>query len=167
MTAPRDDDAQPDALGTLFPATGPHDPERPPARLRPTRRAWIVIGVVAAFVVAAVITGIVVAVANSAGAPSKIEAAVTYCGLEGNPYAAVAEDGRSVSLDTTGDTTVEGLDAADLVCVLVEVDASDEALEAMSSTAPDDGPQSAEWSGIAATWQHRPDAGLDVTLTEK
>lgn len=167
MTAPRDDDAQPDALGSLFPASGPHEPERSPARLRPTRRAWIAIGVAAAFVVAAAITGIAVTVANTAGAPSELEAAVTYCGLEGNPYATVADDGRSVALDTTGDSTVEGLDAADLVCVLVDVDASDEALEAMSSTLPDDGPQSAEWSGIAATWQHRADAGLDVTLTQK
>lgn len=192
MSDRRDDESQADDLGTLFPdsephesrgpheARGPHgtqrplgtegtrephEPARPAPRLRLTRRAWIAIGVVGAFVLAAIVTAIVVTAVNSAGAPSKLEAAVTDCGLEGNPYASVADDGRSVTLDTTGDTTVQGLDAADLVCVLVAVDVSDEALEAMSSTTVEDGPQTAEWNGISAAWEHRADAGLDVTLT--
>ncbi|MFB2586681.1 hypothetical protein [Herbiconiux liukaitaii] len=138
--------------------------DRDPARQRFVRRRWLLAG--AALVVVIILVAVVSMIVTAATAPSKIDAAVSYCGLTGNPYAAVADDGRSVALDTTGDAEVEGLDAADLVCVLVETDVSDDALEQMSSTVGA-GPQSAEWNGMSATWEHRPDAGLNVTLTQK
>ena len=92
-----------------------------------------------------------------------IQSAVETCEMGDEIGVEVMDEGRSVSLDTSGEESL-GASYFDALCVLKELGIPDSAVSRMQNTRALDGNQSAQWGDFSATWGYHPDSGLDVIV---
>lgn len=126
----------------------------------------------AVVVIAGTVLAVVLATSGSdttrSGHPANLFAAA-------NPLASAAhtcntgtlgDNDQTLVIDMAGDDPGSGTaSAADLMCVLGELEAPQSVLAQMESTRALDGMQSATWSTYKATWTYHPANGLDMILT--
>ena len=79
----------------------------------------------------------------------------------------VADDGRSMYLDGSGQEDSSSLEFSSQLCVLTSLGVPKIVLARMNSTSSLMGAQESDWDGIAAIWTYHPDNGLDISLTKK
>lgn len=128
-----------------------------PVSKQPPKKALIVIG-------AAVAVVAIGAVIFSSSLPTPLETAYTECGGEYLAGITLAEDGKSMLLDMQGEEDFYGADYSDISCVLTALEVPEIVTSQISITTSLMGLQTANWSGIVASWTYHPDLGLDMTL---
>jgi hypothetical protein len=89
--------------------------------------------------------------------------AAAKCGVT----TAIADNGKTLSLDTKGKEDLAGDSLTSVTCVLSELDAPTSVIDHISSTRALDGQQTDTWGAVSARWTYHPDAGLEITLTLK
>jgi hypothetical protein len=99
-------------------------------------------------------------------APTKLEAAVETCLLEGNSSISLDDDGKGLYIDGDGEEN-PGLSIGDTVCILRAVEVPDSVTSRMSNTTSLMGQQVADWDDITAMWTYHPNNGLDISLDLK
>jgi hypothetical protein len=137
-------------------------PESKPANAWKRLPVWARVAVPAAgvLVVAGVAVGIVAGMQ-----PSKLEAALTSCGLETKASAQLGDEGHTLTLDMVGEDDFGKLAYDDVFCVLDAIEIPDSVTAQMGETRSLDGRQNAQWDDIEASWGYHPDSGLDLILT--
>lgn len=100
--------------------------------------------------------------AATAAASHVLEDAYTSCS---SPYGiTVGDNGKSMAIDTQGAEDASGASLTDAACVLGALEVPDYILTQIDSTRALDGTQSAEWNGLAATWNYHPDSGMTMSI---
>jgi hypothetical protein len=94
---------------------------------------------------------------------SAIADAVESCGVSAEAGINVLDDGRSISMKTSGAES-GGAEYADVVCVLDALKMPQSVVSRMGSTRALDGRQSGQWGGFSASWGYHPDNGLDIVV---
>lgn len=135
----------------------PGDEQRPGVRRTSVWFEVIAFGLLA-------VCGIAITAAASHPIDARFTLALDQCGVNDRLRAVVSAQGRSLYLDTAGETMGNpGLEVAETKCVLEALSVPDSVQQRMASE--DDGEHSAMWAGLEATWTHRPGTGLDVQLS--
>lgn len=127
-----------------------------PAKRIPTK-ILIPVGVAAAVLA----VGVVI---FSSSLPTPLETAYQDCGGEYLAGITIADDGKSMLLDMQGEEDLFGADYSDISCVLNALEVPEIVSSQISITTSLMGVQTADWSGITASWTYHPDLGLDMTL---
>ena len=96
--------------------------------------------------------------------PTPVPDALKTCSVEGNSYFDLGDDGKSVAIETVGESKSYGAEVADAYCVLRELGASDSMIARMGHTRALDGRQTASWKGFTASWGYHPKNGLDPVI---
>jgi len=154
MTDEQIDLAQPDA------------PQPEPATRR-FRMADLPRGVKLGVPITIVLLAVVAVIAVTAAQPSRLEAAVIACELEGNADARLGDEGTTLTLDMEGESEDDTgtLSFDEVFCVLEGLDVPDRVTALMGETRSLDGRQTGDWDDVSASWGYHPDDGLDVILT--
>ncbi len=135
----------------------PGDEQRPVVRRTSVWFEVIAFGLLAA-------CGIAITAAASHPIDARFTLALDQCGVNDRLRAVVSAQGRSLYLDTAGETMGNpGLEIAETQCVLEALSVPDSVQQRMASE--NDGEHSAMWAGLEANWTHRPGTGLDVQLS--
>ncbi len=166
------------STGPDHPSTEPHAPEDAtpeattavgqiplpdPSRTRPSRKGRaVVLGAVAAVVA----LGAVLTVLAVRGGETALARAHEACLPDGGVGIRLADDDRTLLLDTQGEDDLVGADYADLACLLLELDVPDRVVAQIDSTRALDGRQSDTWDRFTATWSYHPGSGLDLLVVE-
>lgn len=139
---------------------GEADDATPPRR----RRAWIrpAAGALGCIVLGGVLGFGVAQIEWPAAHP--IEGALKACGVEGNSYFELGDDGQSLTVQTVSDKKSYGAKISDTYCVLHELKTPDSTISRMGQTRALDGRQSATWKGYSASWGYHPDSGMNVVI---
>lgn len=162
-------------MTTPFPPAEPGDSNQPGARGRQTTR-WLIItgGAVAVAVAIGAVIGLQPQSEAPARTPSTESSADTRTAIQGaanvcgNVVGEVADEGRTIILDTAGssDLTGESDTIEDVACILGALDVPQAVIARMESTRALDGMQDAEWDDFMASWTYHPDDGMSLIVTE-
>ena len=90
--------------------------------------------------------------------------ALSTCGVEGNSYFDLGDDGKSVTIETVGEKKSYGAEVDDAYCVLRELGASDSMIARIGQTRALDGRQTASWKGFTASWSYHPKNGMNLVI---
>jgi len=131
-----------------------------PARSR--RGRAIVLGVVASVVA----LGAVLIVLAVRGDESALARAHEACLPDGADGIRLADDDRTLLIDTQGDDDLVGAEYTDVACLLLELEVPDRVVAQIDSTRALDGRQSDAWDRFTAMWSYHPDSGLDLLVVE-
>lgn len=167
MTAPPVPPAQPEPpLAPAGQAPAPHWMQQgPPAPMAKSKKpllfglGGLVIGVAIGLLMGALGSAVGGAVSKSNAIPEAVEA----CSAADTAGVDVMDEGKSLSLQTTGEEST-GTSMATVVCVLTELDAPESIFNKIDSTRALDGTKTAEWSGFSASWTYHPDNGLNIIV---
>lgn len=94
---------------------------------------------------------------------SAIAEAVESCGASASAGISMLDEGRSISMKTSGAES-GGAEYADVVCVLESLEMPQSVISRMGSTRALDGRQNGEWDRFSASWGYHPDNGLDIVV---
>lgn len=99
------------------------------------------------------------------GGNDRIPTAVELCEAKNELGVEIGDDGRSLTIDTSGEDYLDdGTDYETMGCLLGALDAPDSMLSRMENTRALDGRLSADWDGLHATWGYHPDTGMDIVI---
>ena len=118
----------------------------------------LVVGVVGSLLVASLAGGI-----GSIALGSPMTDAAATCEIKDNPWITVGDEGRSVSMKSSGEESA-GADFEDVACVLLELKTPDSIISRIDSTRALDGRQTGTWDDYSASWGYHPDNGLDIVI---
>lgn len=107
------------------------------------------------------------AISASSATSQQFKNAVIACNSAGDDSmfgAQIAEDGKSLYLNGSGDEDFLGMSSSDEFCILDELGMPAMVKTRMLETNALMGVQEAEWQGITAKWTYHPDNGMDVSL---
>lgn len=77
----------------------------------------------------------------------------------------IADNGRTLLVDTQGEEDATGDSMDDLVCLLLSLDTPTAVIDHMSSTRALDGMQTNSWDEFDARWNYHPNSGMGLTIT--
>lgn len=147
-------------------APAPHWMQQgPPAPMRKSKKpllfglGGLVIGVAIGLLMGALGSAVGGAVSKS----NAISEAVEACSAADTAGVDVMDEGKSLSLQTTGEEST-GTSMATVVCVLTALASPESIFNKIDSTRALDGTKSAEWPGFSASWTYHPDNGLNIIV---
>ena len=147
----------PDAPGTGRPVGEAAPVQQPVQRGGPT--GWIVAGA------ALLIVGAVVyATAGVGDGAVPFQVATAQCDLEDTPHVRLVDGGATLHLDQAGAENLPGLHAAQLACILGELDVPTSVLVRMESERELSTWPAAQWDNTWIEWSYAPDSSMTVTL---
>ena len=93
------------------------------------------------------------------------ERAMEFCEVGEDPAdVRIDSGGRELRINNRGDQDGSGIPIESVWCLLGELDAPRDVVDAMVATSARDGAQDDEWGGYEVTWTYHPDNGLDVFI---
>ncbi|MFI7482005.1 hypothetical protein ACH9EU_06260 [Kocuria sp. M1R5S2] len=78
----------------------------------------------------------------------------------------MGDEGRSVTIQTTGEDSSYSADVFEMMCVLQGLGVSDSIVSRMDSTRALDGRQTGSWGVFDASWGYHPDDGMNLVVEE-
>ncbi|MDT0532305.1 hypothetical protein RM555_25215 [Micromonospora sp. DSM 115977] len=93
-----------------------------------------------------------------------LEEAREGCGDSALPYAELGDEGRTLTLRSSGKEDA-GLTWAQLECFWTALEVPDSIRAEIETTRALDGRQTGEWNGKRASWTYHPDNGLRMVVT--
>jgi len=103
---------------------------------------------------------------EAANSTTVLEDAVSDCGVEGNEFFDVGDEGYSLNIDGKPDKKKRGAKLADTICVLFAIEVPDSVIGRMENTTSLQGVQEAEWDTFTVRWTYHPDNGFDVIIED-
>lgn len=98
--------------------------------------------------------------------PTGLEKAFGSCFPDSKTGVELGDGGTSLTVDTRGEKELSGPETSDILCVLNVLDAPDYVRSQIEQTRALDGRQTAQWSGMDASWGYHPDDGLNIVLRQ-
>lgn len=77
----------------------------------------------------------------------------------------LADEGKTLIIDTKGEEDGDGDSMLDLACLLIALETPDSVVSHLDTTRALDGMQTNEWDDLHARWTYHPDRGLNLTIT--
>lgn len=136
-------------------------------RRRPPSWVWVVTATAVAALV--LMAGVAYSFLESTSDRPRqpLSQAVRSCNVS-TVFAAVGDDGRSLSIDGQGQSVTSGLSIDQIDCILGFLHFPAAARARMDNTRAIDGMQTAQWkaAGIRyiASWNYHPDAGVNIVI---
>lgn len=93
--------------------------------------------------------------------------AIEVCGLEGAPGVELADDDKTLEIDTEGDEDYFGASYDDLACMVSELDFPSRVITRMDNTRALDGQLTDEFDGLVLYWSYHPDTGINLIVNLK
>lgn len=98
-------------------------------------------------------------------APTALEAAYERCEYEDEVGAQLADEGRTLLLQTAGEENSLGMDYLEVVCAFDALDVPTRVTTQIVATRALDGRVSDSWDGFTAAWNYHPNSGLNLMIT--
>jgi hypothetical protein len=108
---------------------------------------------------------LLVSLTGCAGSFDLFQKAYESCGTPTG--VSVSDEGKTISIDTVGETDYSGADFADAVCIINAVKTPSYILDNMDTTNSLMGRQTDTFDGIDVSWSYHPDNGLQVVYHKK
>ncbi|MGC0142113.1 hypothetical protein [Pseudactinotalea sp. Z1732] len=131
---------------------------------RGKRRRWRLIGLLGIAVVVLVLAGTAYWQSRPP-APTALEAAYERCGFEEDLGAQLADEGRTLLLQTAGEENPLGMDYLEVLCAFIALDVPTRVTTQIAATRALDGRVSDSWDVYTATWTYHPNSGLNLMIT--
>lgn len=106
---------------------------------------------------------------NEASAAAKVstlfEDTLVRCTVTDTANAQIADEGKTLTVNSKGEDDVEGLPYDDLDCILDGLGATAAVMSHFQQTTSMDGRQTEEWGDLELSWSYHPDRGADFVVT--
>jgi hypothetical protein len=77
----------------------------------------------------------------------------------------VADEGRTLTIDTQGEDEYTGASFTQAECVFTAIEMPTSVHAKVGNTRAMDGMVSADWDGYSASWNYHPDTGMNMVIT--
>lgn len=140
----------------------------------PSKKLWVlptITGVVGLILGGAFVAGgtALATSINEASAAAKVstlfEDTLVRCTVTDAANAQIADEGKTLTVNSKGEDDVEGLPYDDLDCILDGLGATAAVMSHFQQTTSMDGRQTEEWDDLELSWSYHPDRGADFVVT--
>ena len=128
------------------------------------RHRWVAITIPLGVAAVALLAGPPIIHAAQEAMTPRFETAAEACELV--PLLVVADEGKTLTLTTAGESGASYTDIEDVACVLAKLEVPSYVVSHIDSTRALDGQQTDEWDGISARWTYHPEDGLHLVLRD-
>lgn len=94
-----------------------------------------------------------------------LDVAFEECAFDDAEGATLADEGKTLILDTKGEDDFFGLDYIEAICVYDALEVPSRVINQIGATRALDGRVTDSWDVFTATWSYHPNSGLDLMIT--